>query len=177
MFIKKSKLSFFSVGQWLNSSFTKNSVELDVKASDGFNIQRARCWEDWRKIEFMETFLTYPKFTSPFWLLADNTNKFKILDGANRMQALFDFRDSKFPVFGRFYKEYTANEKGAISILPFNCNYSMVDEFADNPLELDAIMIEIYLLSNLPNVPQDKQHLQDLRNKLNELLRLLELQK
>jgi hypothetical protein len=163
---------FFSNSSKPIVCFYKHTVNLNPTTSDGFSIQRQRCWDLERQISFVAAFLEYPQFTQPLWLFHRNDTNYEVLDGANRLQAIFDYRDNVFPLNGSYWKDLTTREQNRINNKGISCYYASsnaVEDFLSNLLEIDAAMIQIYLLSNPPSVPQDPVHLNGLQEKLKSI--------
>jgi hypothetical protein len=159
---------FFSNSSKPIGCFYKHTVNLNPITSDGFPIQRQRCWDLERKISFVTAFFDYPQFTPPLWLFHRNGTNYEVLDGANRLQAIFDYRDNLFSVKGSSWRDLTPRERNRIDNKGISCFYAVSDDIS-NPLEVDAAMIQIYLSSNQPSLPQDPVHFNGLQEKLKSI--------
>lgn len=86
-----------------------------------------------------------------------------VLDGKQRMQALFDFYDNKFGIF-RDGVEYFKKDMGNVAkkILNTCINYCEID--SEHQKLSDNDLIELFLNINTAGVPQSEAHLQKLQN-------------
>jgi hypothetical protein len=164
----KNITDFFSNSSKPIGCFYKHTVNLNPTTSNGFPIQRQRCWDRERQISFLTEFLEYPQLRLSLWLFHKDGTIYEVLDGANRLQAIFDYRDNQFPINGSYWRDLTTRDQNMIDGLKIPCLYAMRDDIG-NPLEADAAMIQIYLLSNQPSVPQDPVHLNGLQEKLKSI--------
>ncbi len=153
----------------------KNTV-LDVCLSDGEKLQRDLCWDLPRKQNYLN-YLILGFITPPIWYVLRDGDQKKILDGANRINAIKQFMKGEFALntigtsaetlHSKFYLDFSPKEKIRFESIVIPVYWS--DVVDDSQLEMDAAMIEIHLCANPPNSPQDETRLEGLRLKLQKI--------
>lgn len=107
------------------------------------------------------------------WGILNNNQIWQIIDGANRLNAIYEFQNNKFPVsfdFGKGFTLYNFEDMLEKAQKKFQyCNISLmwvsVGEVGDDPLLIDLAMLELYALINIEPVPQDKTHILEVKNR------------
>jgi hypothetical protein len=155
-----------------------NEIDFDVYLqSVGENLQRPFVWQDeaikngFDKYHYhrllIESILSYTdigKFVVyKLWTDTEPFLKLQVIDGKQRMQALFDFYDNKFGIF-RDGVEYFKKDMGSVvnKILHTVINYCEID--SEHQKLSDNDLIELFLNINTAGVPQSENHLQKLQN-------------
>lgn len=154
----------------------ETNVNLNVITSDGLPIQRARCWDTSAKQSFISLLSkSYP--TPPFWALLNDNQIWQIIDGANRLTAIYEFQNNKFPVLLDFgdglelynFKDMPKKAQNNFQYSNISLMWANVGQVGDDPLLIDLAMLELYDLLNIEPVPQDKTHLKGVRDRATEI--------
>ncbi len=126
--------------------------------------QRDYVWTDKQKISYIEwilkggitgkdIYLNHPGWMKSF------KGDFEVVDGKQRITAVLDFLDNKFPVFGKLYKEF--EDKLPIFEASFNIHI--------NNLENRKDIIQWYLDMNTCGVSHTDEEINKVKNILKKL--------
>lgn len=137
----------------------KMNIDFDVKLNTGVNLQRGNVWKLHQKQEIIWSMLmkrNIPRMA--FVFLWDDT--MQIIDGKQRLTAMFDFLDNKFPIIWNG-KEYFFNglpneHQREISKYPIAAY--IVNEYKPNEIS-DYQKVQWFKFINFAGTPQDAEHL------------------
>ncbi len=139
--------------------------------SKGKNLQRDLCWTQQQKESLIFTILRDQKI-NPIVVIQvrdqDHKSKdkylFKVIDGKQRLNTLFDFIDGKFSVSieGKDYFFKDLPEDCQSQILSYDFKWDIHYHYSDQPIT-DDTLIDLFEDCNFLGTPQDKNHLDYLR--------------
>lgn len=151
--------------------FCENAnIDFDVfLPSKGFNLQRDFVWTIEQKRELIWSILikrNIPSLALINIITEDSGSDgiFQVIDGKQRLSAMFDFYNNKFTLLidGKeyYYKDLPTDYQRAIGGYAFS--YYLVNEEYNNKIT-DEQKIQWFMYINFAGTPQDKEHFEKLK--------------
>lgn len=146
------------------------SLDFDIRLSSGKNLQRGHVWSLKQKQELIMSVLIERRIPAFYFIHFRNDKHqttLKVLDGKQRLTALFEFVKDKFPinVLGEDYLYSELPEWAKSKVLNFDCTYHVIYEYEDTLLS-DKELVALFELLNFSGTPQDESHLTELKQSL-----------
>jgi hypothetical protein len=155
--------------------YVRKSIDFDFDVyleTKKKNLQRDLCWNQQQKESLIFTILRDQK-VNPIVVvqIKDSGNSFtdnyffKVIDGKQRLNTVFDFMDNKFSVNieGKEFYFKDLPEDCQKQINGFNFQWDLHYHYDDEPIT-DDTLIDLFEDCNFLGTPQDKNHLDYLRN-------------
>jgi len=84
-------------------------------------------------------------------------NFYEVLDGKQRISAILEFYESRFPYCGLYYKDLCRQDR--YHFTNYTVNYCYIDE----KCLTDELKYKYFLMLNVGGVPQDEKHIEYVR--------------
>lgn len=138
------------------------------------NFQRGLVWSQEQKEAYILALFEHRAELSPTFVLDQdevnttiNLKKMISIDGKQRLHAVKEFRDGKFPVKGMYYSQLKDSDKYFLTALDFDI---VVYRNPDVSKTLDyKTQLEIFLAINSWGVPQAEEHIKKLEEEYSKL--------
>lgn len=151
--------------------FRKN-LDFDIKLSDGTSLQRELCWTIEQKQDLILSIVRKQSIPPITVLVKDDYTTYQVIDGKQRLNAIKDFIDNKFPIEiedeSYFLSDFDEISKCAFlnRWLSFNSIYERISKDDKIIPYSDKELIEIFEYINFRGTPQDAEHLKLLKSKI-----------
>lgn len=171
-------LGWHFTGYWFVLPLGKDTFLVINPLFDSYNVSVCYVWTLLQKQELILS--VFMERTIPYFTMIENddnnSNTYQVIDGKQRLSALFDFLDNKFsvPLFGSgyFFKDLPKDYQMELNTLPIKF-YVFYE--TDSSRISDIEKINIFTFVNFAGTQQDKQHINNLQSKIESYTQITNL--